>query len=111
MEKLYILWTTSEREVALNMVFMYAINSKANGWWKEIELIIWGPSVMLASGDKEIQEYLKDIKDSGITLKACKACADKYGVSGKLAELGIEVVYMGMPLTEILKGNEKLITF
>lgn len=33
-DELIILWTSGDKEVALNMVFMYALNSKLNKWWK-----------------------------------------------------------------------------
>ncbi|MCP3953978.1 MAG: DsrE family protein, partial [Desulfobacterales bacterium] len=39
-----------------------------------------------------------------------KACADQLGVTETLEGLGIEVIYWGVPLTELLKNNEKLIT-
>ncbi|MFZ5647696.1 MAG: DsrE family protein [Bacillota bacterium] len=44
-------------------------------------------------------------------LLACKACTDSYGVSEKLEELGIEVKYMGQPLTKLLKEGYRIITF
>lgn len=31
-EKLVIIWSSADREVALNMVFMYTANSKKFGW-------------------------------------------------------------------------------
>ena len=34
-EKLVILWTSGDREVALKMVFMYTYNAKKYGWWDE----------------------------------------------------------------------------
>lgn len=44
-EHLIILWTSGDREVAMEMVFMYALNSKRNSWWDDITLIIWGRSL------------------------------------------------------------------
>jgi len=55
--------------------------------------------------------FLHPIKEAGVELMACKACSDNYGVSDSLEALGIEVKYMGEPLTTILKGNDKIITF
>ena len=43
-EELYVIWTSRDREVALKMVFMYTGNSKLKGWWKDVLLIVWGPS-------------------------------------------------------------------
>ena len=108
---LIILWTSADREVALKMVFMYALNAKRNGWWQNVTLIVWGPSAKLAGKDKEIQESLISMKDQGILLEACKACSDMYGVSRDLSELGVDVKWMGVPLTDYIKGNYKVLTF
>ena len=108
-DKLVVLWTSGDREVALKMAFMYTYNSKKFGWWEDITLVVWGPSAKLLAGDKELQEYIKKILAAGIVVKACKGCADMYGVSAKLEELGITVKYMG-ELTDYLKQNRKILT-
>jgi len=51
------------------------------------------------------------MQELGIIVEACKACADQYGVAGKLEELGIEVKYMCEPLTDFLKSDVKVVTF
>ena len=71
-DKLVVLWTSGDREVALKMVFMYTFNSRKYNWWKDITLVVWGPSAKLLSEDKELQDYIKKIKDACVTLKACK---------------------------------------
>ena len=109
-EKLVIVWTSGDREVALKMVFMYTFNSRRFGWWEDITLVVWGPSAKLLSEDEELQDYISKIKDAGVTLKACKACADQYGVSSKLESLGITVKYMG-ELTDYIKEGRHVITF
>ena len=109
--KMAILWTTAEREVALKTIFMYAKNAKKSGWWDEVQLIIWGPSSKALSVDIELQDGIKELKNAGILLTACKACSDSYGVSNVLEGLGIEVKYMGKPLTDILKSDWTLLTF
>lgn len=110
-EKLVVLWTSDDAEVAKKMVFMYTYNAKRYGWWKDITFIIWGPSSKLLSEDTELQHYLKKMKEEGIKLKACKACADEYGVSEKLTKLGVDVKYMGTALTEYIKSEKHVITF
>ena len=109
--KLLVVWTSGDRDVALKMVFMYTHNAKLNGWWNQVQLLVWGPSSKLLSVDKELQEYVKKMKDAGVILTACKACADSYGVSESLQNMGIDVKYMGVPLTEMLKTGWKTITF
>ena len=103
--KLVVIWTSQDKEVAQKMVFMYTKNSKLRDWWGQVRLIIWGPSAKLLATDRELQEELEELKQAGVELQACKACADQYGVSEKLAELGAEVIFMGLPLTNYLKGD------
>ena len=100
---LAVLWVTQDKEAAKNMAFMYAKNSKLKGWWEQVRLIVWGPSARVLAEDAELQAELIDLKAAGVELLACKACSDRYGVSDKLTELGIEVIYMGAPLTGMLK--------
>ncbi|MBN2047317.1 MAG: DsrE family protein [Anaerolineaceae bacterium] len=108
---LNIVWTSADPDVAKNMVFMYCYNSKKHEWWQEVHLVIWGPSAKLAAENEEIQERLAAMKEIGVNLWACKACADNYGVSDALSALGVQVEYMGIPLTNVLKANGKLLTF
>jgi hypothetical protein len=110
-KNLVVLWTSGDREVSLNMVFMYTFNAILKEWWKKITLIIWGPSAELASVDKETRDSLQNMKQKGIILEACRACADKYGVCKKLEEIGVNVRYMGGPLTKYIKEGRHILTF
>jgi len=107
---LYVLWTNDNPVTAEKMVFMYAVNSLAKGWWGKVTLIIWGAPAKLVSEDKKIQELVKKASKAGVQITACKACADQLGVTKNLEKLNIEVKYMGIQLTEILKNDEKLLT-
>jgi hypothetical protein len=98
--ELVVLWTNGDREVALKMAFMYTLNSKLKEWWKNVTLVVWGPSSKLLSADTELQASLSKMKEAGVKLMACKRCADMYGVSNDLEKLGIDVKYMGEPLTD-----------
>lgn len=109
--RLVVVWTSGDREVALKMVFMYTYNAKKNGYWDTIRFIVWGPSSKLLAEDTELQEYIQRMKKVGVELFACKACADLYGVSDKLAKLGIEVKYIGQDLTSMLQNNWTSLTF
>lgn len=110
-DQLLVVWTSGDREVALKMVFMYVFNAKKRGWWGEIRFLIWGPSARLLAEDEELQKQLAMMKEEGVELLACKACSDGYGVSEKLSELDVEVKYMGVPLTEMLKAGWTTLTF
>ncbi len=104
-DNLVVVWTSGDREVALKMVFMYVYNAKKYGWWKDITLLVWGPSAKLLSEDEELQDYIKEMDKIGVNLLACKGCADLYGISDKLSELGITVKYTGTDFTKFIKEN------
>ncbi len=110
MDKLTVLWTSGDKDVAMKMVFMYTLNAKLRDWWESIDLIVWGPSAKLLSEDEELQEQVHKMIDANVKIFACKACADSYGVADSLTAMGIEVRYMGEPLTKILKEDQKIIT-
>ncbi len=107
---LYVLWTNDNPITAEKMVFMYTINSLIHGWWEKVTLIVWGATTKLVSENKEIQKQIKEALKAGVHVTACKACADQLGVSADLENLGVEVIYWGVPLTDILKNEEKLLT-
>jgi hypothetical protein len=107
---LYVLWTNDNPVTAEKMVFMYTINSLLKGWWEKVTLIVWGAPARLVSENTDIQEKVKEALEAGVHVTACKACADQLEVTDDLEKLGIEVIYWGVPLTEILKNDEKLLT-
>jgi hypothetical protein len=109
-EKLVIIWSSADRDVALQMVFMYTYNSKKFGWWDDITLVVWGPSAKLLAEDEALQVHMKNMIDAGVVVKACKLCSDSYGVSVKLEKLGIIVKYM-KELTDYIKEGRNILTF
>jgi hypothetical protein len=109
--KLLVVWTSGDRDVAKNMVFMYTYNAKKNGWWENIRFIVWGASTKLLSEDKELQGEILMMKKAGVEILVCKACADIYGLSEFLQKLGLEVRYVGKDLTAMLKSGWTTLTF
>ena len=109
--KVLVVWSSGDKAVAVKMVHLYVYNAKKNGWVDDMHMLIWGPSAKLLSEDAELQASVKKMKESGIILTACKACADSYGVSDKLRTLGVDVKYMGKELTDMLQSGWKVITF
>lgn len=110
MDKLNILWTTDNKDTVINMISMYSTNAKKQGWWKEVNVIIWGPSAKLVGEDAEIQNEVRKMLEAGVTIEACRACSDNHGVSEILENLNLDVKYMGEPLTAYLKNDEKMLT-
>jgi hypothetical protein len=109
-DKLVVVWTSGDKEVAEKMVFMYTFNAKKYKWWDDITLLVWGPSSKLLSEDKELQDYVKAMLDSGIHVLACKGCADLYEISDELEQIGVTVRYTGNDLTNFIKERH-VITF
>lgn len=107
-DRLVVVWTSGDREVALKMVFMYTYNAKKYEWWKDLTLLVWGPSAKLLSEDMELQDHVKSMLDQGIHVLACKGCADQYEISDKLEAIGVEVKYTGVDLTNFIKERHVL---
>ena len=108
--KLFILWTNADVLTSDKMVMMYATNSMLSHWWEEVTVIIWGATAKLVAENEMIQEKIKIASHAGVHFSVCKACADQLGVTDEIIRLGLEVVYWGGGLTDILKGNDRLIT-
>jgi len=110
-DKLVVLWTSGDPYVAERVAFMYTHAAKKNEWFREVTLIVWGPSAKLISENEKLQEKVKAMQDDGVELQACIACASSYNVVDDLKALGFEVKGMGKPLTNYLKSDAKVITF
>ena len=109
--RLVVIWSSADREVALHNTFMYTHNSKKKGWWKEVRLIVWGPSARLLVEDRELQNEINEMQADGVELLACRTCSDKLGVSEQLEALGIEVLYVGESLTRMLQDGWVCLTY
>ncbi len=111
MNKLLIVWSTAEIEVAKKIVLLYSSVILPRGYWDKAHLMIWGPSAKLLAENEELQEMVSKIKQTGVELSCCVVCSDEYGVTKKLASIGIDMIHTGEILTEGLKENGKVLTF
>jgi len=81
-------------------------------YWDEATIMIWGPSAQILAKNRELQEQMKIVRDSGVKFNACVVCSDDYGVSDTLRELGVELIHTGEMLTEALQSVDiKVVTF
>jgi hypothetical protein len=103
--KLVIVWLSVDKQAAIDMALLYARDSLINGWWGEVELILWGPPVESAAQSQPLQLHLEVLRHLGVHISICLACAVRYGVSQKLHDLGFDVRGMGEHLTECLQGD------
>ncbi len=109
-KKLLVLWTSGEKETAMNMVLLYSLNSLLKGWWDSVTVLIWGASTELLADDRDVQASLKKFMEAGGEAIACKKCAENLGVEKNLEELGVSVFYTGQYLTEAIQSGEKILT-
>ncbi len=109
--RLLIVWSTGEVDVAKKLVLLYSSVILERGYWDEAHLMVWGPSAKLLAQNEELQQWVKDIQKSGVTISACVACTDDYGVTEQIASLGIEVTHTGEFMTQALQNDWKVITF
>lgn len=108
---LHILWTNDNPLTAEFMVFMYATNSLLNQWWEDVHLIVWGATTKLLCESEDMQRLLKTFQEAGGRVSACRRCAEKLGLTDRIKGIeGVKVFYIGEHFTEILQGNDKLIT-
>jgi hypothetical protein len=107
-----VVWTSADPDVAHRMVLMYMHASQNAGWFDENLVIVWGPSARLLAGDKDLQAKIKAMMTDGVKVQACIVCADMYGVTQTLRDMGIEVKAMGQPLSMLLQDDGwKVMTF
>lgn len=110
-DTLVVLWTTQDKDVSMNMILYYTGYAPEAQWWKEIIIIVWGPSNKLLAQDAEVQEKVKKMQEDGIKFFVCKGCADRYGLSDELESLGLDVQYVGEMLTNYIKKSYPILTF
>lgn len=108
---LAVVWTSGDPDVAHRMALMYTHAAKTQGWFDEVNLIVWGPSQRLLAADRDIQEKIDEMAMDGVIVEACIVCAESYGLTERLEELGLEVKGMGSPLSDHIKGETHVITF
>ncbi|MFA5215951.1 DsrE family protein [Sulfuricurvum sp.] len=111
MDKLLIVWSSGEIEVAKKLVLLYGSVILERGYWDEAHLMVWGPSAKLLAENAELQTMVAKVIESGVKASVCVVCSDDYGVTEQLRSLGIEPTHTGEFLTQALKNDWKVVTF
>ncbi|MFB6132561.1 MAG: DsrE family protein [Halanaeroarchaeum sp.] len=106
-DELVVLWTSGDKEVAENMVFMYTLNSALNEWWDSVRMIVWGASTGLLQDDPDLHYWIEQLHDAGVHVEACRSCAENYDAVEDLEDLDIEVYYIGETLTTYIQDDDR----
>jgi hypothetical protein len=104
-DNLLIVWTNGDIEVANKFPLLYSSVILDRGYWKTAHLMLWGPSIKLAKENKQIQEQLLKIQNTGVKMSACIVCVEDYEATSILNELNIEITHTGELLTKALKDE------
>jgi len=84
---------------------MYTVNAKKQQWLKDVKLYFFGPSEQLLLKDEVIQGMLKEYLQLEQSVVACKAIADRDGISREISELGIQVEFVGKMISDLIKQD------
>ncbi|MBK7710688.1 MAG: DsrE family protein [Bacteroidales bacterium] len=110
-DTLVVLWSSGDPDVAEKACLMYAHAAKKYNWFKEVILIVWGPSEKLLAENSKFKDKIAVMKKDGVIVEACIACSNMYGVTNDLKVCEVDVKGMGVPLTRYLKRGYKLVSY
>jgi len=109
--KVFVVLSSGDREVALEVGLVYPLNAAKNKWMDEVKVIIFGPSEKVAAYDLEVQQRIRELQQVGVDVIACKWCADRMNITGILEKAGITVVGVGPIISQLLKDGWASLTF
>jgi hypothetical protein len=110
-DTLVVVWASGDPDVAEKSCLMYAAAAEKFKWFDQVILVVWGPSEKLLAENEALKEKVNSMKENGVIVQACVACANMYGVSDSLKVCKVDVIGMGKPLTKYLKRGYKVISY
>lgn len=110
-DKLMVIWSSGEVDVAMKVCLMYTHAARGNQWFDQVVLVIWGPSAKLVSENEEVRLKVIEMQKDGVIVEACIRCAEMYGIAPQLMDLGFDVKPMGLPTTNRLKEGWTQLSF
>lgn len=103
-DKILVIISTAEAEVARTGL-MYAVNALKNSWMQDIQLFFFGPSEKLLLEDGVMQTLLQEFQSLKGKPIACKFIAEREGLGNSIAEMGVEVVYVGERISSLIQSG------
>jgi hypothetical protein len=110
-DTLVVLWSSGDPEVAEKACLMYASAAKKRNWFKEVILVVWGPSEKLLAENQALKDKIASMKKDGVIVEACVACSNMYDVTNQLKVCEVDVKGMGVPLTRYLKRGYRVVSY
>ena len=100
-DKVLIIIATSDHGKAQTGV-TYAMRTMQEGWMGEVKLIFFGPGQNVLLENKAIQDMVKVIGEAEKPL-VCKRIADSVDQAKDYEALGVDVVYVGKVISDLIK--------
>ncbi|GGM78328.1 hypothetical protein GCM10007108_15600 [Thermogymnomonas acidicola] len=90
----------------------FAANTKKGGLFSDVKVIFFGPSEKaIASGDKEFEAGVKNLRDAGINVLACSRVAENNGIKDLLLQKSIPMEPVGPVIANYIKQGYAVMTF
>ena len=103
-DKLLVIISTAEAEVA-HTGMMYAVNALKHCWMEDVKIFFFGPAQELLTRDVELQRLLHEYQAHDETAVACKFIADRDRTAEPTAELGVQVAYVGVMISDLIRDG------
>ena len=84
---------------------MYAMNALKNGWMEDVKIFVFGPAEHLLLNDPDLQRAVKEYQQMDEKIIACKAIADRDGITDGIAKQGVSVEYVGKMISDLIKDG------
>ena len=111
-DKIFFLVATGDKDVILETALFYPLTVAKEKYMDEVKVILYGPVQKLAAEDIHVQKRIKRLQEEGgIEILSCKYCADKWGLSEKMEELGFTNVYVSPIIAKLLKEGWHSLSF
>ena len=68
--KVFVVLSSADREVALEVGLVYPLNAAKNKWMDEVKVIFFGPSEKVAAYDLEVQQRIRELHEAGVDVMA-----------------------------------------
>lgn len=82
---------------------MYALNAMKHGWLEDVKLVLFGPAEQLFLEDPDFQDLVRQFMELAKTPLACRYLSDREGTSERLRDLGLDVQFVGAPISEAIR--------
>ena len=101
-DKLLVIISSGEPEKARTGA-MYAVNALKHGWMEEVELYLFGPAQKLLLEDEPLQQFFNEFRQLEGEPVACRFLADRDDISDRTGELGLDIQYVGKPISDLIQ--------